>query len=251
LEIYPFGSPAKGEAAPESDIDLLIIYSDISEAVVRLPRIAAFSGRTITVPILVENRSDASAADIKLSYDPDALTILDVTAGAPGSLIATNTTNPGEITAALINVDGVVGPDGSILVLRLKVKEVTAKGMSVDDISLFDRKASPIRVRSLPLPTLALTDIYTLSQNFPNPFNAETVIQYRLAKNSRVMLKVYNMSGQVVRRLVDSELDAGRWSTVWDGKDDLGQEVSSGVYLCRLVVDGGQWTRTMKMILLR
>jgi hypothetical protein len=77
----------------------------------------------------------------------------------------------------------------------------------------------------------------TLHPNHPNPFNAQTVIEYTLPFASSVQLVVYNAYGQTVRRLVHSQQPAGHHRAVWDGKDERGSVVSSGIYYYRLKAD--------------
>jgi hypothetical protein len=85
--------------------------------------------------------------------------------------------------------------------------------------------------------------------NQPNPFNAGTTINYLMGEGGHVNLTVYNILGQEVATLVNSEQEAGRYSTVWDGRNASGAKVSSGMYLYRLQV--GSETVTRKMLLLR
>jgi len=77
-----------------------------------------------------------------------------------------------------------------------------------------------------------------LYQNFPNPANPETQIRYSIPNSSHVLLKIYNLSGQEVRTLVDSEKTAGWYTLDWDGCDNAGQPVASGLYLYRLSAGG-------------
>jgi hypothetical protein len=74
----------------------------------------------------------------------------------------------------------------------------------------------------------------SLSQNYPNPFNPSTTIDYSLALPSNVSMVVYDILGQRVRTLVDEIKYAGEFSIRWDGTNDAGKHVASGVYLCRL-----------------
>ena len=90
---------------------------------------------------------------------------------------------------------------------------------------------------------------YELSQNSPNPFNPETWLTYELPSQTRVVMTVYSLSGQKVRTLVDEDHTQGRYSVSWDGKDDFGGAVASGVYLCRM--DAGTFASVRKMTLLR
>lgn len=75
---------------------------------------------------------------------------------------------------------------------------------------------------------------FTLHQNFPNPFNPTTEIRYELPENSQVTLTIYNLVGQQIRTLVDQEKGQGYYTAVWDGKDGLGKQVASGVYVYRI-----------------
>jgi hypothetical protein len=90
---------------------------------------------------------------------------------------------------------------------------------------------------------------YELYQNYPNPFNPSTTISYQLPKLSQVKLTIYNMLGQEVRRLVHARMPAGRYDVAWDGRDEDGKIVSSGVYLYRL--QAGRVVETRQMLLLR
>jgi len=85
-----------------------------------------------------------------------------------------------------------------------------------------------------------------LRQNFPNPFSTETSIAYSVGTKSPVRLTIYDVAGRRVRSLVNAELDPGRYVRRWQGRDDHGQVVASGVYFCRL--DVGAWTETRRML---
>ena len=99
--------------------------------------------------------------------------------------------------------------------------------------------------------TEELVGIYELSltQNQPNPFNPLTWLRYTLPRRSRATLSVYSASGRLVRTLVDEELPPGIHVAKWDGKDDSGEEVASGVYFARLEADGR--SAAQKMVLLK
>jgi len=90
---------------------------------------------------------------------------------------------------------------------------------------------------------------FSLSQNYPNPFNPTTEIEYALPVDCQVKLEVYNLLGQVVRTLVDGGQTAGYKSVRWDGRDDWGREIASGVYFYRISTGGFRLVR--KMVLLR
>ncbi len=90
---------------------------------------------------------------------------------------------------------------------------------------------------------------FRLGHNFPNPFNAETVIEYSLPRAGSVRLTVYNILGQEVKVLVDEIQTAGDKRVIWDGKNQRGQDVASGVYFYRM--EAGEFTKTNKMLLLK
>ena len=90
---------------------------------------------------------------------------------------------------------------------------------------------------------------YGLSQNHPNPFNPETTIRYELPTAGAVWLSLYNVSGQLIRTLVDGEHSAGAYSVTWDGRDDAGRDVASGVYVARMATTAFRGMR--KLVLVR
>jgi hypothetical protein len=90
---------------------------------------------------------------------------------------------------------------------------------------------------------------FRLGHNFPNPFNAETIIEYSLPRAGSVRLTVYNILGQAVKVLVDETQTAGDKKVIWDGKNQRGQDVASGVYFYRM--EAGEFAKTDKMLLLK
>lgn len=117
---------------------------------------------------------------------------------------------------------------------RYRVEVVESKGSRL----LFETE-------SIPMPILPLA----LHRNFPNPFNPSTTIRYELPAKCRVTLNVYDISGRLVARLVDVEQTAGTHSFEWNGKNDSGGFVASGVYVYRL--RAGKEMRSHKMVLLK
>jgi hypothetical protein len=90
---------------------------------------------------------------------------------------------------------------------------------------------------------------FSLSQNYPNPFNPMTTIEYSLPEQSHVMLEIFNILGQRVSTLVSVSQPAGRHRIVWDGKDDQGKDVASGIYFYRL--EAGEFTDSKRMVILK
>jgi hypothetical protein len=84
---------------------------------------------------------------------------------------------------------------------------------------------------------------------FPNPFNPATQIRFDIARPARTSLRIYDVAGRLVRVLVDEDLAAGRYETSWNGSNDAGKRVASGVYFYKLVTS--EYEQTKKMVLLR
>jgi len=90
---------------------------------------------------------------------------------------------------------------------------------------------------------------FAVSPNYPNPFNPTTTIKYQLPQTSDVQLSIFNVLGQKVRTLVNAQIEAGYHSTEWDGRNDLGAQVGSGIYIYRF--SAGDYLRVQKMIMLK
>ena len=92
-------------------------------------------------------------------------------------------------------------------------------------------------------------DNFELKQNYPNPFNPETIIRYRIPKDEHVVLEIFNITGQKIRHLVDKKQIAGNYEVVWDGTDNTGNIVPSGVYL--YAIKNGNHVLSKKAIFLK
>lgn len=90
---------------------------------------------------------------------------------------------------------------------------------------------------------------YRLLPNYPNPFNAGTMISWQMPHSGRVTIDIYDVIGRRVCRLLDQQQNAGIHSLRWDGVDQAGQIVASGIYFCRITA--GRWHAKLKMVMLR
>ena len=99
--------------------------------------------------------------------------------------------------------------------------------------------------------TARLPKVFSLAQNSPNPFNPATTISYSVPEGTLVQVKltVYNIRGQLVRTLVDEVREPGSYTVYWDGRNDAGRQVASGVYFYRM--RAGDFVQTRKMVLLK
>ena len=90
---------------------------------------------------------------------------------------------------------------------------------------------------------------YSLEQNYPNPFNPSTMIKYTLPHNSFVTLKIYDILGREIKTLVSENQNSGQYSIQWDGTDNSGNRVTSGIYIYKIVANN--YVASKKMILMK
>ena len=112
-----------------------------------------------------------------------------------------------------------------------KINGQTVHGMEVEypGIMVLVQYEQQASVSASPKPKC-----FTLHQNYPNPFNAATRIRFHLAREAEVSLAVCNLRGEKVRNLIDGRMEPGAHVAVWDGRDDLGMILTSGLYFCVL-----------------
>jgi hypothetical protein len=123
-------------------------------------------------------------------------------------------------------------------------------GLPLGDLNWYpDKKAEWLTSVDDPGKPKTLPRDYHLEQNYPNPFNPITKIYYRVSKPEHVKLAIYNIRGQLVKVLVDKVVTPGLHSVIWDGTDESGARVSSGVYLYRM--EAGDFKASRSMIYMK
>jgi hypothetical protein len=121
-------------------------------------------------------------------------------------------------------------------------------GPGTDDY-MYCFNTSPGDVREIGSADDARPSEFSLSQNYPNPFNPATNIEFRLVKATHVKLEIFNIVGQRVRTLVDEDMKAGTYVADWDGNDENGKAVSSGIYFYRM--EAADFSDMKKMLLVK
>ncbi|MDH3651625.1 MAG: putative Ig domain-containing protein, partial [Saprospiraceae bacterium] len=133
---------------------------------------------------------------------------------------------------------------GFALTFRVKDYDERSVGATLDvTITITDETTAIDDV------SLQKTAGFALQQNFPNPFYAQTTIPFDLSTSSNITLKVYNLLGEEVRSLVQEFRPAGTFQVTWDGMNEQGQRMASGVYLYRFAA-GKSFIQTRKLVLL-
>jgi hypothetical protein len=97
---------------------------------------------------------------------------------------------------------------------------------------------------AIPVPSVPV-----ISRNYPNPFNPSTTIEFSIPQKAWAKMNVYNIRGQKVKNLINSEIERGHHKIVWDGRDGTNRKVSSGIYFIRL--ESGGKTNTRKIMLMK
>jgi hypothetical protein len=134
--------------------------------------------------------------------------------------------------------------------------EYNFKGV-LDDIRIYNYALSYSNIQllydfSTDIQTDNESDIpknFGLVQNYPNPFNGQTNIEYRISTQSNVKLEIFNILGQKIKTLIEEEKSPGYFTISWDGKNNFGDSMNSGIYFIKLSAD--KFTETKKIMLLK
>jgi len=224
------------------------------------PVFGVIAGQPITLEVAVSNATALKGYGFTLTYDPQKFELVEASAGDRNLLSQGGSTpvflkhaEPGRVQVAnAITEGGAVSGSGSVarLVFNVKGEFTDITRFEIADGVLMDGSRLTNPVVTLGALNVQTTPTeFALRQNFPNPFNPETTIKYDLADGGRVELRIYNMVGQVIRTLVNERQSAGRYSVRWDGKDDRGLSVSSGIYFYRLTSE--KFSDVKKLMLLK
>ena len=218
-------------------------------------------GELLTIEARVFDAEALSGWGIEVDFDPTLYEFVSArapdhnlleSAGAKTPLFLAKEIRSGSVQIASAASGGEPSSGGGLvaeLIFR-PIGDVEAGWFEVSRGVLFDPnqlentipKGQPLEVPSIP-------SVYALNQNFPNPFNPETTISYDIANPGLVELEIYNVTGQLVDRLVSKRQPAGRYHVVWGGADASGRHVASGVYFYRL--DTKDFRAVKKLMLLK
>jgi hypothetical protein len=208
------------------------------------------TGEKITVSVNVdisETSELLGAFTAQLTWNANVLRYRDHSGGAEEDF-ANPVMNLAKASEGLIVFAGInpYGSSGKITILKISFEVLGGAG-SAPELSLEVKEMVAARTFTNLLPSLqnTVTTVeqfgvaevpkeYELAQNYPNPFNAGTEIRYALPQAGPVRLEVYSTLGMKVRTLIDAPMEAGRHRLTWNGANDEGKIVSSGIYIYRL-----------------
>ena len=230
-----------------------LVLPKVVAAGIEIQSASTARGTEVVVPIRVKHLQNFASADICLTFDDKLLTVKEVQF-APGvsSMTTFSKISKGQVTIAMAG-GTLCNVDGDLVYLKLEVsKDVRGTVKSVIAFSrlLLNEKNFSSSASAGQLTIIGKPTEYALNQNYPNPFNPTTTISYQLPDdNTQVRLAIYSSTGQMVRTLVDGTQDAGVYSMTWDGRNDRGIPVSSGVYLYRISTD--KFAQVKKLMIMR
>jgi hypothetical protein len=186
---------------------------------------------------------------LNLTYDTDALEFVENSVnGAVGLQITRNIVEDEYIHIA----DMFIGEQFSgTVTLGFKVKgSYDELSFEIPNGSVFTgENYEEMGINSVESTYKVAPSVYALSKNYPNPFNPTTTIDYSIPQAGNVELVIYNTAGQKIRTLINQMQDASFYKVVWDGRDESGQSVASGIYFYRLVA--GNFSKIEKMTLIK
>ena len=258
--IGSFGRTATGPAT--KPIVLLPGINENAEFSLSLGSERVVAGELVAVDVSLANVAALVGYGFALNYETDNFEFIsvapadeDLLKSTGGETLFHHIVSDGQITVAngLFNGTAVSGGGDAVRFVFRVLREFEdnarfeiANGLVFDPGQLQNPAvvAGVLELQSTPRE-------FALHQNFPNPFNPDTTIKYDLAESADVTLQIYNVLGQVVRTLVASEAqNAGRYQIRWNGMDDRGVPVSSGIYFYQISADG-MFSDVRKLMLLK
>jgi len=222
-------------------------------ATVGLNNASVDHGKFVTLTLMASGLKNVYSADIELSFNNTQLKVISVAAVdiAAKASIAENIED-GSVRIYLASSKPLQS-DGNLIEITFEAKDnvrgtvkapITYSKLYLNETDV-KSQASEAFISITGKPTQ-----YALEQNYPNPFNPSTTISYQVPEDGEhVRLEIYNVVGQKVRELVNTVQNAGEYTVRWDGLNDRGSRVASGVYIYRM--SSGTFNSVKKMLLVK
>jgi hypothetical protein len=210
-------------------------------------------GDNVTVTVSGTGLKNVFGADIALTYNSTELKPVSVTTtGLASGATMMSSMHDGVIRIELASASA-LNADGPLFQITFQaVEDVKGHVQSPIAFTKFDVNEMDMKSQTLngEINITGKPTSFGLDQNYPNPFNPSTTISYQVPDDGlQVKIVVYNMTGQLVRTLVDANQRAGEYKVVWDGRSDNGQQVSTGLYFFRMRANN--FVSVKKMLLVK
>jgi hypothetical protein len=210
------------------------------------------------ISVMAEFDRDVAGVHLEIEFDPDRVRLLDPSpAQLAAGLQLFSGLEPGVQTIGMVDLSGKnILTAGSGDLVRLQAVGDDLSSVRIKHAMLFDRDGMRLSVQTVS--ELKMESVqeaesrpqdFHLAQNYPNPFNPQTSIGYALPQDGHAELVIYNIAGQRVKTLVDEYQPAGYKTVLWDGLDEDGDQVASGVYFYKLQAD--ESCAVKKMLLMK
>jgi len=207
-------------------------------------------GGRFIVPVIVDDASGVLSGELTLNYDSALMKPVGASSTylTKGYSVFTNPTD-GQLRVTFAGTNSLSG-GGSLVNLEFETLDdvfsklpLTLAKVQINEKGITTIKSELVRI---------IPDKMALLQNFPNPFNPETWLPYQLSKSNDVQIRIFNISGQLVRTLSPGYQRAGIYAdknqaAYWDGRNDTGERISSGVYF--YTIQAGDFSATRKMLI--
>lgn len=228
---------------------LLKMSNQAAFSLAGLPK-TAIANEIITLPIAVPKDVDFLALDLELQYDPRSLRFEEIKrSGLFDDFHLRYSEDSGILRVSLFGASPVKYQENALAIIFKVQEQIESRtSISINKLVVNDQ------------PGLAETAVlelnyggshpksFSLKQNYPNPFNPATMIMYEVSPGAHISIKVLNLMGQEVATLVDRFQAAGAYSVNWNGKNQAGRDVASGIYICRAKQgEQVQYLRMLKM----
>ncbi len=221
--------------------------------IVRVPEMSARVGEQICIPVTVDDATGLLYGGISLKYDERILRAVEALPGSTlnGSYWSANTELEGEVRFAFARAEPVKG-GGALLTMRFEVlpgAEGRVSPLVISDVGL----SNSLSITKITGSVRIVPSVSALLQNYPNPFNPETWIPFQLAEDADVKIFIYDISGRPIKIFDLGYLRAGYYTTKatavrWDGRNEHGERVASGVYIYQMKVGRRAFTRRMVIL---
>lgn len=212
-------------------------------------------GSTFDVAVVLSANGKLQGLSVPLAWDANVVEPIGM---SPGDLLAAYggqalvlSPEPGTVDAALMGVrDKAIAGQGVLATVTFRVKAAGNPAVTLGNVSARDKDNRPLVISGAgnDLPAVGLPSVSELKANVPNPFNPSTEFSFVLAQDGAVSLRVYSVRGELVRTLVDHELQAGPHSLTWNGLDEQGRQVASGAYIVRFIAPDRTQSRHVTLL---
>jgi hypothetical protein len=239
-----------GQVSRPVDLDI----AAMNELALVAPQALA-EGERVSVPIRMAGDGTLQGVSVTVDWNRD---VLEYVGYAEGDLGERNgapvfSARPGVIDAAVLGAAGQgLSGEGVLATLRFRVRAAGDPGLVIREIDARNGENEKVTLDGRVIgdtPTnSAVVRRSALQPNVPNPFNPRTTVFFDVAVAGRVDVRVYSLSGRLVRTLMSGDMTVGNHQVVWDGIDDAGRSVASGTYLVRLVARDRTDSRSMVLL---